>query len=56
MLLKESGGFEARDPWIIYHNGMYYHCFGNSFFYFYSEGCGFYQFDKKKTKISKIKN
>lgn len=30
MLLKESGGFEARDPWIIYYNGMYYHCFSNT--------------------------
>lgn len=27
MLLKQSGGYEARDPSVIYHNGMYYHCF-----------------------------
>ena len=27
MLLKRSGGYEARDPWVIYHNGYFYHCF-----------------------------
>ena len=27
MLLKQSGGFEARDPSVIYHKGIYYHCF-----------------------------
>lgn len=27
MLLKESGGYEARDPSVIYHQGNYYHCF-----------------------------
>jgi GH43 family beta-xylosidase len=27
MLLKESGGFEARDPSVIFHGGQYYHCF-----------------------------
>ena len=26
-LLKESGGYEARDPHVIYYNGYYYHCF-----------------------------
>ena len=27
MLLKKSGGSEARDPCVIYHNGCFYHCF-----------------------------
>ncbi len=27
MLLKHSGGFEARDPWILFHDGKFYHCF-----------------------------
>ena len=27
MLLKKSGGYEARDPSVIYHNKKYYHCF-----------------------------
>ncbi|MBQ3016630.1 MAG: glycoside hydrolase family 43 protein [Clostridia bacterium] len=27
MLLKQSGGYEPRDPSVIFHNGAYYHCF-----------------------------
>lgn len=27
MLLKKSGGYEPRDPSVIYHEGAYYHCF-----------------------------
>lgn len=27
MLLKKSGGYEARDPWVIRHGDYYYHCF-----------------------------
>lgn len=27
MLLKKSGGYEARDPSVVYHGGIYYHCF-----------------------------
>lgn len=27
MLLQKSGGGEARDPWIIFHEGYFYHCF-----------------------------
>ena len=30
MLLKKSGGYEARDPWVIFHNGSFYHCFTNN--------------------------
>ena len=29
MLLKKSGGSEARDPWVTYCEGKYYHCFVN---------------------------
>lgn len=27
MLLKKSGGYEPRDPSVIYHGGVFYHCF-----------------------------
>jgi GH43 family beta-xylosidase len=27
MILKRSGGFEARDPSVTYYNGRYYHCY-----------------------------
>lgn len=27
MLLQKSGGGETRDPWIIFHEGYFYHCF-----------------------------
>ena len=27
MLLKESGGYEARDPFVTYFEGRFYHCF-----------------------------
>ena len=27
MLLKRSGGYEARDPSVIFHGGSFYHCF-----------------------------
>ena len=27
MLLKKSGGYEARDPSVVSHGGIYYHCF-----------------------------
>ena len=27
MLLKKSGGFEARDPWVTRYREYYYHCF-----------------------------
>ena len=31
MLLKRSGGTEARDPSVIYHEGKFYHCFSAKF-------------------------
>ena len=27
MLLKNSGGSDARDPFVFYHKGQFYHCF-----------------------------
>ncbi len=27
MLLKKSGGYEPRDPSVIFHNGKFYHCY-----------------------------
>ncbi|MBQ8406798.1 MAG: glycoside hydrolase family 43 protein [Clostridia bacterium] len=27
MLIKKSGGYEARDPWVVYSKGYFYHCF-----------------------------
>lgn len=31
MLLKQSGGTEARDPSVVYHEGKFYHCFSAQF-------------------------
>ena len=29
MILKTSGTAEPRDPWVVYEDGYFYHCFAN---------------------------